>query len=502
MTRALLVRADGNARIGLGHVMRCMAVADEMSRVGVSTTFLARQLPDWVDAQLRARGHACQLLDLSDDATEAEDALATAHLAAGIGASRVLLDHYGLWQSWTGTFRAECAAQTAAFDDLAAKPRDVDLLIDPSPGRRADDYHALVPAKATVLAGPEFAPLRPEFALARDAGPATGTLDRRCRVMISMGGVDPIGVSLLCLEALDGRDDVILTVVLGSAAPMLEAIRARVAQMQTPARLFLDRRDMATLVLESDLVIGAGGTSALERCALGRASVTAVLADNQVHNAAQLARAGATVVIPELSPDAIQATVEPLLHDRRAREEIGAAAAALCDGLGAPRVAAALTALGTDVALRRATPADMAFVHALQSEPGARRFARHPDVPTIAAHDRWFRERLKRAAQDPFYIVTLHGAPCGFVRLDRQGDDSQWEVSILISEAAQGRGVGYTALALLRLTHPKRQITAYVHPENAASQRLFAGAGYQRLAEDRFVSSGWAEIEQRQRHAD
>lgn len=501
MTRALLVRADGNARIGLGHVMRCMAVADELKRVGVATTFLSRALPDWVEERLRARGHAVRLLDLAEDSAEVEDAAATATVLAELEAIRVLLDHYGLSQGWTNKLRSETDVKIAAFDDLVAEPRDVDLLVDPSPGRLASEYGALVPAGAVVLTGSAYAPLRPEFALMRHKEPASKRPAGKCRVLISMGGVDPTGASLCCLDALDGRDDVTLTVVLGSTAPMLEETRLRVAQMQTPTRLLLDRHDMAQLIQDSDLVIGAGGTSSLERCALGRASALVVLADNQINNAAQLARAEAAVVIPELTPDTIRRTVEPLLRDRPRREAMGNKAAALCDGLGAPRVAAAVTALGTGVALRPAAQDDMMYVYQLQSEPGARRYSGVPTVPTLEEHQLWYTARLARLSDNPFHIVTLHGKPCGFVRLDRQAETRNWEVSILVSQTAQGQGVAHTALGLLRLTHPRHQIVASVHPENTPSQRLFEGAGYQRQAKDRFQSLGWAEIERR-RHAD
>ncbi|MEM6557856.1 MAG: bifunctional UDP-2,4-diacetamido-2,4,6-trideoxy-beta-L-altropyranose hydrolase/GNAT family N-acetyltransferase, partial [Pseudomonadota bacterium] len=317
-----------------------------------------------------------------------------------------------------------------------------------------------------------------------------------------MGGVDPDGASISCLDALDGQDNIALTVVLGSAAPKLADTKARVARMQTPTRLLLDRRDMAALIAESDLVVGAGGTSALERCALGRASVLAILADNQVNNASQLEAAGAVALIPELTPNAIRATVSPLLQNETARAAMGAAAASVCDGWGAPRVAAALCAFKTGVALRPVDRDDMEFVHRLQSEPGARRFARTPTVPPVEDHKRWFAVRLQNIADDPFHIVTLKGSRCGFVRIDRRDGALCWEVSILISERVQGQGVGHTSLGLLRLTYPMHDISAHVHPDNTASQRLFENAGYERRSEDSFFSPGWARIEQRRCHAD
>jgi len=497
VSRRLLVRADGNARIGLGHVLRCAAVADELARTGVATTFLSRPLPPRSADYLRARGHMLRPLDLPQDASETEDAATTAIVAKDIGADCVLLDHYGLWQDWTHVLRF---LPLAAFDDLATGTRDVGLLIDPAPGRTATDYTGLVPCGARVLVGPAYAALRPEFALART--PAAKATDGPCRVLISMGGTDPTGASLIALDALDARSDIALTVILGSASAYLEATRARVARMQTPTRLLLDRGDMAALLTESDLVIGAGGTSALERCVLARPSVVVVLAENQRQNAHALAQAGAATMVATPTPENIRKAALSLIQNAPARTAMGQAAARLCDGLGAPRVAAALLSLGSDIALRPAGSGDMEPVHGLQSEHGARRFARSPEIPSLKDHARWFTARLARQAENPFYIVSdASGAPLGFVRLDRTGA-AVWEVSILIAQSAQGRGIARRALGLLRMTHPRRHITAYVHPENTASQRLFESAGYHRTAEDRFASPGWAEIEQRHRHAD
>ena len=284
-----------------------------------------------------------------------------------------------------------------------------------------------------------------------------------------------------------------------AAAPMLEATKERVAQMTTPTKLLLDRTDMAAIFAETDLVIGGGGTSALERCAMGVPAVLAVLADNQIHNAAQLAVAGAAVVLPNLDAPAVRKTVAPLLEDAGLRARIGNAAGKLCDGLGAPRVAKSMLGRSCAVTLRAAPPDDVPQVLALQSEPTARQFARTRDVPAPDVHAAWYAARLTRSDRDPFYIVGWNGADCGFVRLDSLPEKEAHEVSILIRQSARGQGVGWNALGLLRLTHPKRNIVAHVHPDNASSQNLFERAGYHRTAVDEFMSVGWASIAERQR---
>ena len=492
MTRSVVVRADGDSRIGLGHVLRSMAVADELARTGACVTYLCRRLSPWAAAQLEERGFRVEMVDLDEASEQTDDAIASIAAVERAGADTVLLDHYGLTKAWTQKVRAHSQVLIAAFDDLAADTRTVDVLIDGSPGRLAADYQGLIPEQAVCLAGPAYAPLRPEFSLAREAKRAAS--NGLCRVAISMGGVDPDGVTLACLEALDGRPDLDLTVILSSDAAKLDATKARVAAMKTQTRLLLDRTDMAAILKDMDLVVGAGGTSSLERCALGLPTVLAVLADNQAYNAKQLAHAGAVVILPGLSAEAIRQTVEPLLENPDERARLGQNAAQLCDGLGAPRVAYAIVAQQSKVTLRPTAPDDMQVIHDWQSEPQARQFSRNTSVPSIEEHSAWFKDRLARLDHDPFHIILHEGKPAGFIRLDHTDVTDTWEASILVSQTYRGRGIARTALSLLRLMHPKPNIVAEVDPRNKPSQRVFETTGYEQIASHRFRSAGWLEI--------
>ncbi|MEO9576115.1 MAG: UDP-2,4-diacetamido-2,4,6-trideoxy-beta-L-altropyranose hydrolase [Tateyamaria sp.] len=496
MIRQLAVRADGDGEIGLGHVLRAMTVADELARTGTQVTYMCHSLSPWAATQLERRGFAIRMLDLPK-IDQTQDAIATCSALAACGADAVLLDHYRLTQAWTQHVKAETGLFLAAFDDLAQDARTVDLLIDTSPGRDTSEYTGLIPDGALCLAGPRYAALRPEFAVAPGRSQPTGPL----RVAISMGGSDPTGATLACLDALDGRSDISLSVILSSDAKMLAQTKARAAQMTTPTQLLLDRTDMADVLSLIDLVLGAGGTSALERCALGLPSVLAVLVANQTQNAQQLVKAGAATVLPELSKDAILAVLEPLLHDPELRANMGRHAKALCDGQGAARVANALLARASHVCLRAVRPSDKTLIHSWQTAPGARQFSRNPKPPSFDEHSAWFDGRMTPMDQEPFYIVDAGGAEAGFVRLDAAQGQSH-EVSILIAPSAQGRGLAKAALGLVRLAHPMRNISAEVHPDNIASQKLFERAGYRRIDEAHFVSHGWKQIVEGQRDED
>ena len=104
---------------------------------------------------------------------------------------------------------------------------------------------------------------------------------------------------------------------------------------------------MAERIAAADVAVGAGGSSAWERCCLGLPSLTVIVADNQRENTTALAREGATLAIAPPSGDfeaRLLAGFTSLASDAKLRASMSARAAALCDGLGADRVAERLLA--------------------------------------------------------------------------------------------------------------------------------------------------------------
>ena len=93
---------------------------------------------------------------------------------------------------------------------------------------------------------------------------------------------------------------------------------------------------------EPDVAVGAAGSSTWERCCLALPTVMVVLADNQRQIAANVAAAGAAIVAEPSTPASIATMAATLLADDVGRRNMASAAAAVCDGLGAARVADAI----------------------------------------------------------------------------------------------------------------------------------------------------------------
>ncbi len=397
----------------------------------------------------------------------------------------MIVDHYGL----DAVYEAACrpwASRVLVVDDFADRPHDCDILLDQTPGRQPCGYRDRTPAGSSLLLGADFALLRPQFFATRSEALARDRAKEPVRrVLVGMGGIDGRRLTPLVLEAirLCGLD-VEVDVVMGGRAASLETVRALAADFPLPIRLHVDIDEVAPLMAAADLAVGAAGMSALERCCLGLPSLTVTVADNQRGVASALAAAGAVENLgwwEAIDAECVARSLAALSADADRRRAMSAAAAKLCDGLGARRVAMAVAAEhasdGREVIVRTAQAADCDIMFDWQRDPRTRCHFRDPRPPSAEEHGRWFAARMA----DPkllFNIIEYDGIPAGVLRLDPMIEESGYEVSILVAPDLQARGIGRGALRLARRLLPDEDLLAEVLPENAASHASFRGAGY------------------------
>lgn len=314
----VVFRADASLQIGTGHVMRCLTLADALRERGASCTFVCRPHAGHLLDLIEQRGHqALALPDLQEGAQANLNGTAHAHwlgacwttdahntqqaLNAHTGGQPVdwlVVDHYALHARWEEALRAQ-AKRIMVIDDLADRPHACDLLLDQTFGRQASDYMPFVTDGCKLLCGSQYALLRPEFAalrkysLRRRAQPALKEL------LITMGGVDKdnfTGAVMRGLQNCSLPEDCRLTVVMGQTAPWMKDVQDLSRQMPRPTQVLVGVDNMAKLMADSDLAIGAAGATSWERCCLGVPSIMLVVAENQLEVAKSLEEAGAALL--------------------------------------------------------------------------------------------------------------------------------------------------------------------------------------------------------------
>ena len=341
--RRVAFRCDASLTLGSGHVMRCLTLARALQAEGSDCHFLCRAEPGHLLAQIRAAGFTAHELPGSEAFSQEQDAANCRPVLEALQPDWLVADHYALDARWEQPLRDTCQ-HLLVLDDLANRPHAADLLLDQNLGRVASDYATLLPASSRVLAGPHYALLRDEFATARTRSLRHRQHPAFKHLMISLGGADAHNLTGEILQALRGSAlpaDCRLTVILGAANPWHAEVRALAAQMPCSTEVKINVPDMARHLTSTDLVIGAAGGSAWERCCLGVPSLLLIQAENQRTGSQALVEAGAALLAA--SPADVPALLAQLDATRLA--ELSSRAAALCDGQGTARVLQAMKEL-------------------------------------------------------------------------------------------------------------------------------------------------------------
>lgn len=135
--------------------------------------------------------------------------------------------------------------------------------------------------------------------------------------------------------------------------------------------------------------------------------------------------------------------------------------------------------------LRLARPEDRDRFWEWRNDPDVRRYSFHPEPIPLSIHERWFAQSLQSPHRQ-LYVIEVDSAPAGSLRFDAKGA-GEAEISIVISPAFRGRGVGAEVLKQaqkLAVTLGYQRLLARVKIENIASNRAFEKAGFRLIDQD------------------
>ena len=214
-------------------------------------------------------------------------------------------------------------------------------MLDQTYGRNAVAYRDSVPKHCKLLLGSKYALLRPEFSALRKQA-----LQRRSRfesvenILVAMGGADPENVTRKAIEGLERvqwEPRPRIRVVLGAQAPHWKLVKKQALESHLDISVHRAVKNMADLMLEADIAVGASGTSTWERCCLVLPSFVAITADNQVEISSQLDKLGAIRGLgrhTDLSDRRIEEAINELRNTPQVYRQMVDAMKTLCDGTG------------------------------------------------------------------------------------------------------------------------------------------------------------------------
>ena len=340
----VVIRTDASIEIGTGHVMRCLTLAKQLKRHGAEVTFVCRDFEGNSISYIREQGiSVCSLPSIDVSASDINwtkenwklDAEKTVSVIKelDVEVDLLIVDHYGLDSRWESSVR-NATKNIMVIDDLANRMHDCDLLLDQNYYLNMEGrYQGLLPVHCVQMLGPNYILLRDEFVqVASKPRVRTGKIKN---ILVFFGGTDPTGETIKTLKAIKELDipEIRFNIVVGATNPRQQEIEQLCNEMSN-ANYYYHISNMAELMWEADLAIGAGGATTWERCIMGLPALVVVVADNQKVAAKALARQGILICLGDyiqVNSNDIKQKVLYLLKNPNILEEISTSCKKIMD---------------------------------------------------------------------------------------------------------------------------------------------------------------------------
>ena len=481
----IVFRADADTRMGTGHLMRCLALAQAWQDVGGHVTFLTAS--DSLILKDRLQSEDMAVTSLSACPGSVDDARQTTALAKKIHASWIVLDGYQFGSTYQKILK-DSGRSLLFIDDFShAGHYYADIVLN----QGISAVPTLYPNKegyTQLLLGPCYALLRREFLSYQNW--KREHPDTAKKILVTMGGSDPdnaTGKVIRAIQYLEQDPEVV--VVVGSNNPHYQKLKAMVDNSPVPIRLLQNVTDMPALMAWADTAVSAGGSTCLEMAYMGLPNVILVLAKNQQANAESFNAAGISVNLgwhDEIDAPALTKGLNILISDQKLRTKMSAKARKLVDGTGTNHILSSIDQRTRhlqpteDISVRRACIQDGELLWKWANNHSVRANAFHADTIPRKEHIRWYQNKLN-SADTLIWILEFDKEPVAQIRYDRVNPDTA-EIDFSVAAGCRGIGLGTKALVLTSDISGKelgvKRIKGIVFVSNKASGCAFTKAGF------------------------
>lgn len=287
-------RADASTQIGSGHVMRCLTLAQKLKKEKQAKVyFVMRLLEGNLINLVKDKGFTVLTLPetpVNNDlqgyvkwltVTQKQDAEDTKAVISELSNIDLLVvDSYAIDYIWENELRPY-VKKIMIIDDLANRKHNCDILLDQNFYLNKEErYKRLVPENCQLYLGPKFALLREEFYKAKaNLRKRDGNIKN---ILVFFGGNDLTNETEKTIKAIEmlNRPDITVNVVVGNSNTNQEKIK-KLCDQNLQFKFYCQVDNMAELMNEADLAIGAGGTTIWERYFMELPSIVISVADNQ-----------------------------------------------------------------------------------------------------------------------------------------------------------------------------------------------------------------------------
>ena len=296
-SKKVLIRCDGAPKIGFGHVVRCLALADELrDKHSCLVEFAMLQGPKGI-GQVQAQGY---MVYTPGDKTE--DVYEGAWLQELVTKNKCQVLILDVRTELANTALLPIRASgilIVTIDDPSDRRLFADLAIyPPVPQVERLDWKGFTGKR---YIGWDWVLLRPQFANAATRARARGALSIACShsvdcqmtLIVTMGGSDPAMMTLISLKAIDRIErNLRVLVVLGTGFSHNESLFEWLESSSKDYEIYRDVSDMSGLMYKANLAVCSFGVTAYELAAMCVPAIYLCLTEDHVHSAEAFASAG------------------------------------------------------------------------------------------------------------------------------------------------------------------------------------------------------------------
>lgn len=331
------IRADANESVATGHVMRCLAIAEELKSLGQNPLFISAD--DFPRPLIEQRGF--DFVSLQSD---------WKHMEKGIEQLQAVVDKYHIGLMLVDSYYVTKAyfekihsfTKAMYIDDLGKEVYDVDFAVCYANYYKELELEERYPSNVRLLLGTRYAPLRREFS---DLPPKRISPEIK-EVLVLSGGTDPydflLHFSQKLLESSLFETLETIRIICGRYYDKYDELTEKFAGTK---KLHFHKavKDIEKYMLSADVAVTAAGVTTYELCAAGVPAITYTIADNQEGNAKSFQKEGIMEYAGDLRREPVIERITGLLdgkyRDFSYRSRVSEAMRQRIDGKGAERIA-------------------------------------------------------------------------------------------------------------------------------------------------------------------
>jgi len=339
-----LIRVDASKKIGAGHLIRCLAIADFFKSKNINAMFLSRS--GQIEQQIINRGFEIKILPENSTIVEEVSFIKSLMIEKKIKIILLDINNYSTFNDFNEyNLYLENLRKLSIFiisiEDFKDYPYPSDIVIIPYVGTENIKLHNKSDCK--YLLGPKYFVLREEFLKVKPV-----TVRKKIEsILITMGGSDSEGITLKVLKALCSTElGISLKLVIGGLSQIGDdAIKNSLSTYRGTYSIIRDVNNMAELMSKSDIAVINSGLTKYETSAVGLPGI--IISNNEYHSELMNDFAKYDTVrhigpVNKVNEHQIAEETTCLARDYKKRLKMSEAGKSLIDGKGIDRIFSAI----------------------------------------------------------------------------------------------------------------------------------------------------------------